>query len=501
MLNSPQFATPGSIAEVHNLYQTKPDERGRTSWTEELPDDLVKPGENAESSQYALIVRNAKCYDGLKALEIHSIVVQSSKLKRFLAGVMKGYPGITMTLDRVEFKKPFKPFIHRWDAFTKAKFDTLDSHVDLLYGVMEEELRSTISSRNNLVAHNMITHDLLWTIFEPGDVIFSVVNGRQRAFLFSSGEINCKTGAYDISLNYIDFDGNSYGYTHHEASVPFFEGTLSIPFLPAFPLAYHSNAAEIKKNLIERGKQWEDHKGYHYRHYEGLAHTYFMRIERKISIQSRVIIDTEAYNTFNPNESTTFDDDEAISTGPSGKLTDTQRLIATPILYGYSLKDKKWLEFYVDGMKDIVWNSQAFDSLVLPDTQQDLKQLILAFADAQSKDDDSFDDIIQGKGRGIIVLLSGPPGVGKTLTAESVAEVMKVPLYVLSAGDLGTSASKVEQTLKGVLDVVPRWKAVLLLDEADVFMEARNSTDLERNELVSIFLRMLEYFEVSNHTV
>lgn len=226
-----------------------------------------------------------------------------------------------------------------------------------------------------------------------------------------------------------------------------------------------------------------------------------MRIERKISIQSRVIIDTEAYNTFNPNESTTFDDDEAISTGPSGKLTDTQRLIATPILYGYSLKDKKWLEFYVDGMKDIVWNSQAFDSLVLPDTQQDLKQLILAFADAQSKDDDSFDDIIQGKGRGIIVLLSGPPGVGKTLTAESVAEVMKVPLYVLSAGDLGTSASKVEQTLKGVLDVVPRWKAVLLLDEADVFMEARNSTDLERNELVSIFLRMLEYFEVSNHTV
>jgi SpoVK/Ycf46/Vps4 family AAA+-type ATPase len=35
---------------------------------------------------------------------------------------------------------------------------------------------------------------------------------------------------------------------------------------------------------------------------------------------------------------------------------------------------------------------------------------------------------------------------------------------------------------------------VLLVDEADVFMEARSTTDLDRNKLVSIFLRLLEYF-------
>lgn len=150
-------------------------------------------------------------------------------------------------------------------------------------------------------------------------------------------------------------------------------------------------------------------------------------------------------------------------------------------------------------MQDIKWDARAFDSLVLPHAQQDLKQLILAFADAHSEHLDGFDDIIQGKGRGVIMLLSGPPGVGKTLTAESVAEVMKVPLYVLSAGDLGTSPSKVEDSLKDILSIVPRWNAVLLLDEADVFMEARNATDLGRNELVSIFLRMLEYYEVRSY--
>ena len=93
------------------------------------------------------------------------------------------------------------------------------------------------------------------------------------------------------------------------------------------------------------------------------------------------------------------------------------------------------------------------------------------------------------------MLLSGPPGVGKTLTAESVAEVMRVPLYMLSAGDLGTDPKQVEQTLSTTLTMTTKWKAVLLLDEADVFLLARNTHDLERNKLVSIFLRVLEYYQ------
>jgi ATP-dependent Lon protease len=42
------------------------------------------------------------------------------------------------------------------------------------------------------------------------------------------------------------------------------------------------------------------------------------------------------------------------------------------------------------------------------------------------------------------MLLAGPPGVGKTLTSESVAEDMRVPLYCMSAGDLGLDPSGIE---------------------------------------------------------
>ncbi|KAK5023013.1 hypothetical protein LTR16_012389, partial [Cryomyces antarcticus] len=130
--------------------------------------------------------------------------------------------------------------------------------------------------------------------------------------------------------------------------------------------------------------------------------------------------------------------------------------------------------------------------LVLPSNQ---KELILGFTQSQQSLRSTFDDVIEGKGRGIILLLSGPPGVGKTLTAESVAEEMKVPLYMMSAGDLGLDPRNVESKLQGILEMCTRWNAILLLDEADVFLEQRSLHELERNKLVSVFLRILEYYE------
>ena len=76
-----------------------------------------------------------------------------------------------------------------------------------------------------------------------------------------------------------------------------------------------------------------------------------------------------------------------------------------------------------------------------------------------------------------------------------VAESIKAPLYMMSAGDLGLDSSEVESSLSNVLEMATKWNAILLLDEADVFLEQRSAHDLERNKLVSIFLRILEYYE------
>jgi hypothetical protein len=62
---------------------------------------------------------------------------------------------------------------------------------------------------------------------------------------------------------------------------------------------------------------------------------------------------------------------------------------------------------------------------------------------------------------------------------------MKVPLFSISAGDLGLDPQIVQKRLSEAFEMATMWKAVLLLDEADVFMEQRTTDNLKRNELVS----------------
>lgn len=75
--------------------------------------------------------------------------------------------------------------------------------------------------------------------------------------------------------------------------------------------------------------------------------------------------------------------------------------------------------------------------------------------------------------------------VGKTLTAECVAECIKKPLIALSMGDLIEDESQLERRLLDEFERAINWDAVLLLDEADVVLEARSFEDVRRNSIVS----------------
>jgi SpoVK/Ycf46/Vps4 family AAA+-type ATPase len=70
-----------------------------------------------------------------------------------------------------------------------------------------------------------------------------------------------------------------------------------------------------------------------------------------------------------------------------------------------------------------------------------------------------------------IAVLHGPPGTGKTLTAEAVAEILERPLYMVGSSELSTIPSILERNLKSILKLASAWDAVLLIDEADVFLE------------------------------
>ena len=149
-------------------------------------------------------------------------------------------------------------------------------------------------------------------------------------------------------------------------------------------------------------------------------------------------------------------------------------------------------------------NEGNFEKLVLPKGHAKIVKSLVQTHLGKTKDGSdggaktphmfTHSDVVQGKGAGLIVLLHGAPGVGKTSTAECIAELTKRPLFPITCGDIGDNAKEVQRNLEQNFHLAHHWNCVLLLDEADVFLAQRERTDLRRNALVSVFLRVLEYY-------
>ena len=146
-----------------------------------------------------------------------------------------------------------------------------------------------------------------------------------------------------------------------------------------------------------------------------------------------------------------------------------------------------YLWVHVDDMTPYEYQPQLKHKLILPKEQIDLIDILTAEMDVL------MDDIVAGKSGGTTVLCAGPPGVGKTLTAEVYSEIIRRPLYRVHSGQLGLTVAAMEIALKDVLTRAQRWGAVLLIDEADVYIKRRND-DMTMNAVVGVFLRVLEYF-------
>ena len=122
------------------------------------------------------------------------------------------------------------------------------------------------------------------------------------------------------------------------------------------------------------------------------------------------------------------------------KLDETELILSSPIVYGFSLSDKVWralsvfslwifyadthshkrlVEFDVDNVTRFEWDDEPFENLVLA---KDQKELVQSLVEAHTLDKSGFDDFVKGKGKGLVMNLFGNPGVGKSLTAEATSE-------------------------------------------------------------------------------
>ncbi len=160
-------------------------------------------------------------------------------------------------------------------------------------------------------------------------------------------------------------------------------------------------------------------------------------------------------------------------------------LLCPPFALGYSPTRKEWCRYYIDSISEIEWKPDPWKSLLL-ETKQ--KRVLKALVESHIFPENPRDQAEQ-KGKGLVILLHGSPGAGKTLTAESAAEAAKRIIITSSLGELDKDnyAASFEWRLKHLLQFATAWGAVLLLDEADVFLERREEAagNEKKNALVA----------------
>ncbi|KAJ0347508.1 hypothetical protein KNSL1_006393 [Colletotrichum chrysophilum] len=511
-------------AIVQDLYEGPKKCQCCINWMTECPHGVdlaaLEKDESDDDESNPIIVRRRVTPGKAGSLvTIHSIDIRHAATRKVLIDIFKPYDGIVHDLKYLAFLAPFHQFFWRWEAFEKAIAEEEEEQVKkiltILRSIVKRELAGAFAVSKELISHGMITYDYLWTLFAPGEVVYSDCRfDGDRFFVLQGHTNNTDPSKVELWLNYVNCSGDDFGVAVQSEYIPRFRGTRPINSLRLYPAKYHDEFHGVQKRLIERGRKFASLVGKHYKAYRpdrldspsaeirvmidtdydrrsgGVGAPFGDRDDASVFYQRTQLIIQGPVDTPPPkghvplrrersgDENDSYYDGEqrippprrrpapyappvyptppadpsTVSTTAKSarglhrressssdalinrarkRLTDFRLSLCVPRVLGFNLKEKTWENFEVDRIHDIEWNTKPFESLVLPDGY---KELILAFVESQVKDNDNFDDVINGKGKfelphvyldanfpggGLVALLAGAPGVGKTLTAES----------------------------------------------------------------------------------
>ncbi|KAK4446488.1 transitional endoplasmic reticulum ATPase 1 [Podospora aff. communis PSN243] len=352
-----------------------------------------------------------------------------------------------------------------------------------------------------------------------------------------------------------DFDGKKILKVEYALKFERFRGTKPITELPFYPLEYHADPERLKEESRARAlkfikatircargaEQMFRYKGLAYADQRNLLSNKDDKLAledealdirpqedeelpqpKLVDINGEVLVDPDAfiqYGTSYPplgelyqpeavyiDELQTNTEDyvefaEKVKKMDLHKPLDTADdnfVIFPPRVLGYATREKVWGQFGLHLMSDRPDRQpDKFDDNLQLDAKYKslIKALVQSHEQAAEHHGKQVEDVVRDKGKGLVLLLHGPPGVGKTLTAETIAQATAKPLVVVSVAEIGLDASRAERNLERLFKLATKWEAILLVDEADVFLETRGSTSsASRNALVSVLLRVLEYY-------
>ncbi|RYP76891.1 hypothetical protein DL771_001444 [Monosporascus sp. 5C6A] len=338
-----------------------------------------------------------------------------------------------------------------------------------------------------------------------------------------------------IDCYHLDYDGTRYVPTFRRFRISSFEGGQSFLSLPVVPFEYVEREGIVnREDVLERAKQFKDlikvrHQSYSGRSYDRTpsgkrlseldigSHRSVTRYSERID--SEVMVDFEralleipswrpgdrefepyqmdkserGSDCVDPGErwDKRFTDDfmdvetrkwkewEKAGTGP----TEEKDLLLLPDrVFAFVLRTRSWACLQIGKDKhgnqrltQVQPQEEPWEDLELPPGHKEIVQSLIDSHFSKDKSKNIHFDLVKGK--------------------ECAAQSYGRPLLPITCGDLGLTPTDVESRLQEIFRLAQAWDCVMLLDEADIFLAQRTPTDTERNALVSVFLRIMEYYE------
>lgn len=280
------------------------------NWVREHPDDIKENLEGTdEVKQHAVIVRRKKSHQQYshEPLEIDSIVINSPIIRATFETLFSDYPEIDTETESWTFQAPFQPFLHCWTEF-KGLMESGDTetslHLKVLDDVLSPVLEEPLRVSKNLISRGLISFELLWTLFRPGQSIYcSASHEGGTEFLLVLESSKHKPGgsgeepSYSLTCTMVDWDGNSFGLKEMVSKIAQFGGSKRITELPVYPLEVAEGIETIKSRLFERGLKFERYAGIEYVAYNGIANR-LQKYQNIVDYEVEALVSPSAHRHF-----------------------------------------------------------------------------------------------------------------------------------------------------------------------------------------------------------
>ena len=171
----------------------------------------------------------------------------------------------------------------------------------------ESFTKLTYASLYPMLENGLITFDLLWALWKPNTLAYTTTYGspdEPRVFKVEIAEKHysiMKGEFYYIEGKYFEYDGKQFGFGSMSEEIGTFRGARRITSLKCYPLKYHKNESQLRKDLIERGKKFVSLSGVHYKSHHGMAYYKKKKAIIKVNINGRIMIDPSIHRRINPN--------------------------------------------------------------------------------------------------------------------------------------------------------------------------------------------------------